>query len=223
MVAPLYETATWIGEDSFSPSGTITEYEWTLIEKPTASSSYIPNGGANRPYFAPDLAGTYIAQLIVYDDSGSASEPCLATLEAVPAQTLWVELAWEHSGDDMDLHLLRPGAGLETNGDCYYANCVGWPLDWGVIGDPIDDPSLDLDDIPGTGPENINIYEPENGIFEVYVHDYPGSVFQAANDVTVRIYLSGELAWEGTKTISGENTYTRFAQVSWPDGTITPD
>jgi len=222
-VAPLYEEATWRGEDSFSTTGTIMEYNWTLIEKPNGSEAFIPNGGANRPGFVPDLAGSYVAQLVVHDDQGLASEPCIATLEAVPGQTLWVEMLWEHSNDDMDLHLLRPGAGLNGSGDCYYANCVGGGLDWGVPGDPIDDPSLDLDDIPGTGPENINIYEPEDGIFDVYVHDYPGSVYHDANRVDIRIYLSGELVWEGSKTISGEDSFTRFAQIDWPSGTVIPD
>ena len=221
-VAPLYEAATWYGDQSFAVSGEITEYEWTLIEKPIGSEAYIPNGGANRPNFVPDLAGTYVAQLTVHSDEGLSSEPCIATLEAVPAQTLWVELSWEHSGDDMDLHLLRPGYGLNGSGDCYYMNCVGGGLDWGAPGDPIDDPSLDLDDIPGVGPENINIYEPESGVFKVYVHDYPGSVRHEANDVHVRIFLSGELAWEGTKTISGEDDFVPFAEVDWPSGNINP-
>jgi hypothetical protein len=221
-VAPLYESATWYGDQSTSSSSPISEYEWSLIEKPQGSEAYIPNGGANRPNFVPDLAGTYVAQLVVHNEDGLASEPCLATLEAVPGQTLWIELSWEHSNDDMDLHLLRPGAGLNGSGDCYYANCVNGGLDWGVPGDPIDDPSLDLDDIPGTGPENINIYEPESGVFDVYVHDYPGSVYTSANDVHVRIFLSGVLAWEGTKTISGEDSFVRFAQVDWPSGTVTP-
>jgi len=225
VIAPHYETATWIGENSYDEAGgEITEYEWTLIEKPPGSEAYIPNGGANRPYFGADLAGLYTGRLVVYNEWGRASEPCEVTLEAIPRETLWVELFWEHSGDDMDLHIVRPGGQLETDNDCYYLNCVsgGW-LDWGVFGVGDDDPSLDLDDITGTGPENTNILDPEEGTFEVWVHDFPGSVYTSSNNVTVRIYLSGELVWEGSQEITGENSYTRFAQIVWPDATVIPD
>jgi uncharacterized protein YfaP (DUF2135 family) len=127
---------------------------------------------------------------------------------------------WEYPGDDMDLHLVQGGGAYTTDDDCFYGNCVGGGPDWGAIGS-FDDPRLDLDDIPGTGPENINIADPAPGTYMVTVHDYPGSVFYGPNDVTVRIYVDGALAYEATKTIEGEDLYVPFARISWPDGEIT--
>ena len=40
-----------LGLSSTSTTGTIMEYNWTLIEKPNGSEAFIPNGGANRPGF----------------------------------------------------------------------------------------------------------------------------------------------------------------------------
>ena len=175
----------------------------------------MPGGDANRTGFVPDLAGTYEGQLIVTNEAGLDSAPCIATLEVTPSENLWIEMFWTHANDDMDLHLLAPGGALESRDDCYWQNCVGSGLNWGSTSSSADDPVLDLDDIPGTGPENINITSPENGAFTVVVHDYPGSRYTSPNDVTVKIYISGALQWTDTRTISNEDTYTYFAEVNW--------
>jgi len=227
-VRPIVDKADWIGTDSYDPEGgTITAYNWTLTP-PSGSSATMPGGsGPIRTNFTPDVAGTYVGELTVTTQDGRTSAPCVAELEAIPVEDLWIEMYWTYSGDDMDLHLLRPGAtasALESDSDCYYANCTpgSWTggLDWGTYGSATDDPSLDLDDILGTGPENINIGSPENGTFTVYVHDYPGSSYDPGNPVTVNIYVGGTLVHSDTKTISGEDSYTKFAEVSWPSGTV---
>ena len=230
-VRPIVDKADWIGTDSYDPEGgTITSYNWTLTP-PSGSSATMPGGsGPIRTNFTPDVAGTYIGELTVTTQDGRTSAPCEAELEAIPVEDLWIEMYWVESGDDMDLHLLRPGASSSSLGDytsdddCYYANCTpgSWTggLDWGTVGDTSDDPSLDLDDISGFGPENINIGSPQNGVFTVYVHDYPGSVYEAGNAVTVNIYVGGTLVHSDTKTITGEDSYTKYAEISWPAGTV---
>lgn len=222
-VATLREDATWIGDTSYDPAGrSIVDYDWTLISIPSGSTATMPSGGANRSNFTTDMAGTYVGQLIVTNDQGISSEPCTVELESVPAEDLWIEMFWNHSNDDMDLHLLAPGGSLETNQDCYYANCVYGGLNWGDPGSSDDNPSLDLDDIYGTGPENINIGSPDSGDYTVYVHDYPYTgTYSGGNDVTVNIYISGALVWSDTRTISGENSYTPFAEISYPAGSVT--
>ena len=65
--------------------------------------------------------------------------------------------------------------------------------------------------------KNISIYEPANGTFQVYVHDFPSSIYSGANQVSVRIYVGGVMEYEDTKSISGEDTYTHFATIEWSE------
>jgi hypothetical protein len=218
----LRDQVTFSGASSYDPGGTRLTYDWTLRSKPAGSSATMPNGQASAPDrtgFVADQAGTYVARLIVTNTSGIASDPCDVTLDVVPGEELWVEMFWSQSGEDMDLHLIRGTGNLRTNQDCYYGNCLRGGLDWGP-GGADGNPSLDLDDIRGTGPENVNISAPENTTYHVWVHDFPSSVRNSATDVTVNVYLGGVLEFTDTRAISGEDTETEFAEIDWAAGTV---
>ena len=228
-VTPPFEAAAWDGSASYDPSGgTIVDWDWQLVSYPSGSAVTMPPGDAIRSNFVPDMAGDYVGQLVVTNDAGNSSEPCTVTLESIPAENMWIEMYWVAPYDDMDLHLVRANGNTESNQDCYYANCVPpQTLNWGSSGSD-DNPSLDLDDIPGSGPENINIGQPESTTYTVYVHDYSGSNWgqqgadtTSSNDVTVNIYLNGTLVWSDTRGITGENKYTAFAEINWAAGTVT--
>jgi hypothetical protein len=239
-VRPIVEDVTFIGSGSYDPNDLGITYEWTLAYRPDGSAVEMPGGAitaSDRAGFTPDLAGEYIGRLVVTNTEGVRSDPCEASFDAEPAEAMWVEMFWENPGDDMDLHLLSPSGitdtdgdgvadGIETDQDCYFSNCTvsTWSegLDWGIPGDAIDDPILDLDDISETGPENINIEMPQDGEYKVVVHDYPGSVYEPGNAVTINIYLDGVLEWTETRVISVEDSYTEFVLINTRTGEVTP-
>jgi len=221
-------TAFFNGTGSTDPSGLNLNYSWTLNGASGSSESLSPNGSVANPSLLLDVAGTYEATLVVTNSNNQASAPCTATVEAIPNENFRVELSWANSGDDLDLHLLRaqPTGTPNSDGDCYYANCQGVfsSLDWGVPGVADDDPSLDLDDISGIGPENINIVQPAgspyDGWYQVFVHDYPGSQYEPSNAATVNIFLNGVLAQTYNFSVSGEDTNYYVAKIQWPTGQI---
>ena len=90
----------------------------------------------------------------------------------------------------MDLHLLHPSATTWVSGlDCYYGNCTSIVLEWDTPG-PADNPRLDLDDVEGHGPENINIDDPVTGHeYLVGVHYYDEAGW-GRSQVHVRVYCA---------------------------------
>jgi hypothetical protein len=230
-----FQTEQLDGTASYDPSGLPLTFNWTFTP-PGGSNSYLDNTASATPTttilfenYGLDLAGTYTGVLVVSNSQGSTSQPCTQEIIATPNENFRVELFWSQP-DDMDLHLLKPGGGVRTDGDCYFSNCVGGffgGLDWGVAGVTTDDPSLDLDDIQGTGPENTNIVAPAVGAhagdYTVFVHDYPGTVDEfTGTDCTVNIYLNGVLMQTYNFTITGENEDYYVAKITWPSGAIAP-
>lgn len=177
---------------------------WTVDAAPAGSARRPPEpDDAAATRFTPDIAGDHRLRFRVVDDNG-ASDECTTVVHAVPREGLRVELSWDPPGrscpandgaacddSDVDLHLLQ-GVGnpnWRTDSDCYFGNCTsGRNLAWGgATGD--DDPHLDIDDVTGHGPENINVLRPSARYYRVGVHYYRnGGGPQAA---TLTVYCNG--------------------------------
>jgi hypothetical protein len=163
--------------------GVIVTWHWELVQQPVGSSAAQPApADAQYAMFTPDVAGEYPLRLTVTDDDGF-QDSCDVLLRAIPDENLRVELYWNppenpYDTSDVDLHLLHPGAPawFDMQLDCYYANCSAaaqMVLDWDVPGFVYDNPQLDLDDVDGFGPENINLVAPIIGqTYLVGVHYY---------------------------------------------------
>ncbi|MGB0646838.1 MAG: choice-of-anchor D domain-containing protein, partial [Bradymonadia bacterium] len=135
-------------------------------------------------FFFVDIAGRYTLELKVVDNLGQPScDPpaAVVTVTAVPNKDLHIELTWQTpsdpdetdtTGTDLDLHLRHQlatadgqnnwasAAGDDGRYDCYYLNKAP---NWGGSGVE-DNPSLDIDDTNGAGPENITMAGPEVGV-----------------------------------------------------------
>ncbi len=216
------DTATFDALQSSDPDGDPLTYDWEITERPLGSNSSIQPLDAGRfAEFFVDLAGDYTVRLTVIDDGGAQDVETFA-FSAVPYEAIHVQLTWNVDRADVDLHLTNQtqgGAFYTEPWDCFFANSQP---DWGALTSSADDPRLDIDDTEGYGPENINLDEPENGSqYHVYVHYYSDDNM-GATTARIRIYLSGELKWEGTKSLSGTGKVWDVARIDWPSGAIQP-
>lgn len=185
----------------------ITSRRWSLEDAPPASARRPLSQDDGEARFTPDVAGDYRLRFTAVDAAGE-SATCSTLVRAVPREGLRVELSWDPPGracpeapgaacddSDVDLHVLRePGTGTawRSDDDCHYANCnasAARALRWGTLG-AADDPRLDIDDVTGHGPENVNIDTPTSPRYRVGVHYYArhGAELQAAR---LTIYCSG--------------------------------
>ncbi|MFH1810873.1 MAG: choice-of-anchor D domain-containing protein [Pseudomonadota bacterium] len=73
--------------------------------------------------------------------------------------------------------------------DCAYANRRP---DWGNLGDPLDDPSLDVDDVRGRGPEVISLNGPVDGDYLVYAHFCNDRIVEPT-EATIDVFIKGAL------------------------------
>ena len=158
------------------------------------------------------------------------------TIISEPTEDITLQLVWNTDADadqtdlqgtDVDLHFLHPQGtgwfgGLVGKYDCYFENTNPY---WGIQGDQRDNPSLDIDDTNGAGPENINLDGPEltdviGGPYRVGVHYYRAtlSAFEAAevaSVATIRIYIGSVLAYEKDQVLDETNQFWEVAGIIW--------
>jgi len=181
----------------------------------------------SSPTLFAETAGEYVIKLTVKDESDEGCTELkedFVSIFVVPDETIHIQLVWSDPKNDFDLHLIKPGGthsrdcGNEDNyngGDCCWSNCStnngtnencpprGCPgpmnsPNWSDPDSRDDDPTLDIDDRTGRGPENINLSLPEVGDYLVTVENWDATI---TSQVMVRVYLFGtfrDMFIEGT-------------------------
>lgn len=212
------------GGGSIDPSGQDLSYQWQVTSRPDASSATIADPTSKTPTLLADLAGTFTVCLTVNNEDQCVSDPSCININVVPQAELHIELLWHMGVDsaeeptDLDLHYRTPQGSWFSGHDelaCpdgdNQSDSVWWCVpnpDWGGGADGSEpdgisenDPLLDVDNLVGDGPENINqelLFDGEG--FRVGVHNFRDNGHGPV-EARVRIYINGELEFEAFETI----------------------
>ncbi|MHC4248063.1 MAG: hypothetical protein ACYS9X_02940 [Planctomycetota bacterium] len=124
------------------------------------------------------------------------------------------------AGSNADLHLmLDGGAWLNAATDCYSGSMSP---DWGAAGNASDDPSLDVDDPDGAGPEAITLPIAAAGAFyHIGVHYVDDSAY-GPSVATVQVYIDEVLSAQYTSAALSNGQFWQVADIDWSGGTVTP-
>lgn len=179
------------GRGSSSPSGSVLNYQWAVIQSPPSFfNTFQPSATVERPTLQLTSIGVYVLELTVTDSQGRAScTPALVTISTRSTERLAVELTWntpadlnpaDTNGTDLDLYVRFNDPNQTWNtAAVFYANRTP---SWGPTGGgatTLDDPRFLRDDTDGVGPEVIAIEEPAptlganafySGPYQVGVH-----------------------------------------------------
>lgn len=203
-------------------SSTLPGY-WLLVTDGTLSSwGVIVVGGSVYSAEVPLFCGD---QRLIYTFSNAAGRSYYAVsvnrTGCTGPSAFRVQLTWTSDpNSDLDLHLLRPGGSYGTGDDCYFGNCPGSGLEWGVTG-TAGNPILDVDDTDGFGPENIYLTSgAEAGEYRIIIHNWDGTDGEVA---TVRIYLndSEQRRYVSSPLNATTARYWEVAKVNVTTGLIT--
>lgn len=234
------DTIAFDASDSTDPddpnnASAIQGYEWTVVERPADSTAqFSPNARSANPQFFLDLAGRYVFELRVYDANNTPScETSQITVLAVPNEDIHVQLVWDTPGDpnqtdsgvgrgtDLDLHVLNPNRAATWNAspwDCYWLNVSP---NWGSNSSSNDDPSLDIDDTDGAGPENINLNNPEDLAYRVGVYYFDDHGY-GPSYATIRIYLRSTLVFQyRDKYLERTGQFWEVGTIDWSGGAVS--
>jgi hypothetical protein len=223
------QTLEFDGRNSTDSEGPIAQYVWEVERRPDGSTArFNPGPNVANPTFFLDLAGEYRFRLRVFDEQGVESCDSAELLAIVtPDEAIHVQLVWTTDGDpnalddngtDVDLHFLHPnGDWGSRDWDCHWQ---ARSPNWGSTSTDEDDPSLDIDDTGGWGPENINLNQPEGTavapiVYQVGVFYFSDHGF-GPSDSTVRIYLDGIERFALTFPNLENRQFWHVANIEWP-------
>jgi hypothetical protein len=204
-----------IGTGSHTAIGTaVAKYKWSIKEQPEGSQQlFVKAVSSADNLFVPNVVGEYEFCLQVWDGAGQSScvPDCQKVLVIPDGCGVHVELTWNTPGDsdqtdsgpdmgaDLDLHVASalangPDQDCDGQADPWFNN----PFDafwfnphpnWGSYDANVqDDPSLDLDDTDGAGPENMNLGCQMDESLSIGVHYWNDHGF-GTSLATVRVFL----------------------------------
>lgn len=190
-----------------------------MVNGPVAVS-----GDGSYATTVPLFCGTSYVSVSFTAETCSSVESMTVTNSGCTLDDIRATVTWDDQGIDWELHLIRPGGHMYDGvNDCTWTTSNAAEgialLDWGVLGDAIDDPVKDIDNVSFYGPENITLTGAEPGRYYVLVeHWNPGG--SALSDGVLTLQVGGQTHSFTLSDLPALSVMT-VAAIDWPSGAVT--
>ncbi len=168
-------------------------------------------------FTAPLFCGEQIVKCVWSNEAGRyALVTRVITTDCVDAD-IRITISWDELGRDWELHLIKPGGTINDDlTDCTWTSCIGGSPDWGVPGDPADNPKKDVDNTGTFGPENIFLAGPEAGTYTVMVEHWGGGEPSSGQAI---FNVKGSVAVIPISGLVSHHVWTA-GTIEWPSGVV---
>jgi hypothetical protein len=240
IVAP-GDTVMLDGSQSTDPGMMGLTYQWALVSRPQGSNAKLEPGTENTPMTSVtvDVPGAYVASLTVSDGVCASSVPSRVTITAASSHDMKVELVWDNSIVDLDLHVRQKTAGSQS--PLYGANDCWWDHPNQVWGNGTG--HHDGDVLSGFGPERVTyenavagdtsqliatvVYSSANGAAKVNCSDSSATNCTPVT-ATVRVLMYGVVTAEIPHVLQHPGTFPSnmgetwdAVVIDWPSGQLS--
>lgn len=218
------EAARLDGTGSFDDDTPWNElfYEWSCVARPEGSAATIEDSWAPTTTLTPDIAGTYVVQLVVYDWFAQASQPDTTTVTAIANDPPTAVAGPDQTGRVGDLIYLDGSDSFDDNtksADLIYEwSFMDYPVgSAAMIDDPTAQSAQFVPDIGGLYIVKLIVYdflgrasEPDTMAVDVIVDNPPTA--NAGDDQSIH---AGEMVELDGSASSDDNTPTETLNYEW--------
>lgn len=126
----LGQVVTLDGSGSSDPDGDSLTFQWTLVSQPGGSSALLAGDQSVTPTLSPDLAGSYVIELVVSDAEFSSSPDSVTVNVSLPNTAPVADAGPDQTGVVGDLITLDGSGSSDADGDSLN-------ISWNLITRPV--------------------------------------------------------------------------------------
>ncbi len=217
------------GSKSYDPDGNLVTYTWIIASRPNGSQSELEEADTDTPKITPDVAGSYVVQLIVNDGVFDSAPDTVNILVGAPINNKPIANAGADQSGDIEQRISLNGlASRDPDGDnlFYSWNFIAVPAGSStpLMGNSTATPNFTAD-VEGNYIVQLIVndgqVDSEADIVSInIINSNIAPVANAGNDQQIRVNETATLNGAASSDPDGDALSYQWALISQPDNLV---